>query len=428
MNDTEQGFARLAQPRLLIAGFGFLFLLTLAGTGVSLFYLNLMHDHLEEVVDSHIRRIDRVHDMHTIVRERMVRLNWIYLENDPFMQDELFQEFLSLGNRFIVLRAELEAVADESAEREALADFHRETVRATAVVEDSIAFYQEGLMKQGRRHMLDRAVPAQENVIHAADALHHIYERRGEEIVSHARQAYGRALNTVIGLSIVALALVVVTATLVVSRSQRDRRRLVAQIETRRRAEDELRALSVGLEKEVTERTAQLWEIAHHDHLTGLPNRGLFLDRLNQAISFAQRRGGAFAVALIDLDNFKQVNDTYGHAAGDQLLVEVANRFRRAIRKSDTVARYAGDEFVGIFPDVGTPDEARVTLKKLRECFATPFTLDDTTWHLTMSIGLAFYPHDAMDADGLLQAADKAMYTVKQRGRDGYSFSSDGTL
>lgn len=428
MSDTEQGLARLAQPRLLIAGFGFLFLLTLAGTGVSLFYINLMHGHLEEVVDSHTRRIDWVHDMRTIVRERMVWLNWIYLENDPFMQDELFQEFLSLGNRFIVMRAELEAVADEPEEREALADFRRETDRATAVVEDSIAFYQEGLMKQGRRYMLDRVVPAQEKVIHAADALHHIYERRGEEIVSHARQAYDRALNTVIGLSIVALALVVVTAMLVVSRGQRERRQLVTQIETRRRAEDELRALSVGLEKEVTERTAQLWKIAHHDHLTALPNRGLFMDRLNQAISLAQRRSGVFAVALIDLDNFKQVNDTYGHAAGDQLLVEVANRFRRAIRQSDTVARYAGDEFVGIFPDVGTPDEARVTLEKLRECFATPFTLDDITWHLTMSIGLAFFPHDAMDADGLLQAADKAMYTAKQRGRDGYSFSSDGTL
>ncbi|MCW9087904.1 MAG: GGDEF domain-containing protein [Gammaproteobacteria bacterium] len=425
MNDTEQGFARLAQPRLLIAGFGFLFLLTLAGAGGSLFYLNLMRGHLEEVVNSHAQRIDRVHDVSTIVRERMVRLNRIYLENKPFMQDKLFQEFLSLGNSFVVLRAELEAAADELEEREALANFRRETVRASTFVEDSIAFYQEGLIKEGRRHLLDRVVPAQENVIHATDVLHNIYERRGEEIVSRARQAYGRALNTVISLGIVALVLVVLTAMLVVSRSQRDRRRLVAQIETRRRAEDELRALTVGLEKEVAERTAQLWEIAHHDHLTGLPNRGLFLDRLNQAISLAQRRSGVFAVALIDLDNFKQVNDTYGHAAGDQLLVEVANRFRRAIRQSDTVARYAGDEFVGIFPDVGTPDEARVTLEKLRECFATPCTLGATTWHLTMSIGLAFYPHDAMDADGLLQAADKAMYTVKQRGRDGYSFSPD---
>jgi len=150
------------------------------------------------------------------------------------------------------------------------------------------------------------------------------------------------------------------------------------------------------------------------------------MDRLRQAINLAERQDESMAVALIDLDHFKRINDSFGHAAGDRMLQELACRLRAGVRQSDTVARLAGDEFVGVFPGMGTEEDASVFLEKMLDHLHKPFQLNDTAWHLTISIGVAFYPGDALDAEALLQAADTAMYAVKQSGRNGCGFFSSG--
>ncbi|MDE2092697.1 MAG: diguanylate cyclase [Burkholderiales bacterium] len=158
--------------------------------------------------------------------------------------------------------------------------------------------------------------------------------------------------------------------------------------------------------------------VAHHDGLTGLPNRLLFNDRLNQAISLAKREARQLALLYLDLDKFKPVNDTLGHAAGDELLQAVAARLRQQVRESDTVARIGGDEFAVILPGVSRRDEARRVADKALAALATPFRLigQGQTIDIGASIGVAIYPDDGASADALVKAADNAMYSAKHAG------------
>ena len=157
--------------------------------------------------------------------------------------------------------------------------------------------------------------------------------------------------------------------------------------------------------------------VAHHDSLTGLPNRLLFNDRLEQAIRHAERDSREFALLYLDLDRFKPVNDTLGHAAGDELLKSVAARIRRQVRESDTVARIGGDEFTVILADIGSREDAQSVAGKIVGALAAPFKLDRRTRRIEIgaSIGIAVFPKDARDADGLVKVADSAMYQAKQK-------------
>jgi diguanylate cyclase (GGDEF)-like protein len=162
----------------------------------------------------------------------------------------------------------------------------------------------------------------------------------------------------------------------------------------------------------------QIRQVAHHDSLTGLPNRLLFSDRLGHAISMAKRDSRQFALLYLDLDKFKPVNDTLGHAAGDELLRAAAQRIRGHVRESDTVARIGGDEFAVILPSISTYEEARAVTDKVAASMATPFQLEShqQSARIGVSVGIAIYPTDGYDADALFRAADSAMYRVKQGG------------
>jgi diguanylate cyclase (GGDEF)-like protein/PAS domain S-box-containing protein len=157
---------------------------------------------------------------------------------------------------------------------------------------------------------------------------------------------------------------------------------------------------------------------AFHDPLTGLPNRLLFADRLDRALAAARRRDERVAVAFADLDQFKRVNDTLGHDAGDHLLAEVARRLADAVRKSDTVARMGGDEFCAILTEVDGPDGARAVAGRMLAALEAPFALGGGEVQVTASIGLALFPDDAEDPGVLLQRADAAMYEVKESGKN----------
>jgi len=157
--------------------------------------------------------------------------------------------------------------------------------------------------------------------------------------------------------------------------------------------------------------------MAHHDSLTGLPNRSLFNDRLKQAISLARRESRQFALLYLDLDKFKPVNDTLGHAAGDDVLKVAAARIRGQVRASDTVARVGGDEFTVILPHIASREEAETVAAKIIAALATPFPLGGAnSVDIGTSIGIAVYPLDAANAEALVTAADAAMYHAKQAG------------
>jgi diguanylate cyclase (GGDEF)-like protein len=162
--------------------------------------------------------------------------------------------------------------------------------------------------------------------------------------------------------------------------------------------------------------------LAHFDILTGLPNRELFTDRIRQAIAHAHRTDGKVALLFVDLDNFKGINDSYGHAVGDQLLKEVAARLKACVREDDTVARLAGDEFIVMLPDVETVDDAATVARKILEVLAHPLPLEGNELYTGASIGISLFPVDAADGEELLRTADLAMYRAKQEGRNDYRF------
>jgi diguanylate cyclase (GGDEF)-like protein/PAS domain S-box-containing protein len=162
--------------------------------------------------------------------------------------------------------------------------------------------------------------------------------------------------------------------------------------------------------------------LAQHDSLTDLPNRILLDDRLTQATTRARRHRQKLAVLFIDIDRFKHINDSLGHATGDRLLQSIAQRLLTCVRSSDTVSRQGGDEFVILLSDVAHAEDAAVSAEKILQSLSAPHVVDQHELHVTVSIGIATYPDDGNDAETLLQNADFAMYHAKDCGRNNYQF------
>ncbi|MFN2323138.1 MAG: diguanylate cyclase domain-containing protein [Trueperaceae bacterium] len=183
--------------------------------------------------------------------------------------------------------------------------------------------------------------------------------------------------------------------------------------------EQERTEATVCILRDITEQARleeEIWHAAHHDHLTGLPNRRYFLDRLDQEIKQAKRSGLPLSVLYMDLDGFKEVNDSLGHEAGDVVLTEVAARLADCVREADSVARHGGDEFAAIVVGAKQRDDVELVAQNIRDALALPFQVAERPVHISTSIGIATYPHDATSPGALVDAADRAMYAAKNRG------------
>ena len=179
----------------------------------------------------------------------------------------------------------------------------------------------------------------------------------------------------------------------------------------------------IGVFTDITDRKQQqekLSMMAHYDLLTGLPNRVLFADRFQQAIAHSKRTKAYLAVCFLDLDNFKPVNDNYGHEVGDQLLIEVAERIKAGLREEDTVSRQGGDEFAFLLNDLESYEQCKHTLDRLHHSLALPYIIDGFAHNISASTGVTLFPIDNGDIDTLLRHADQAMYQSKQAGRNRY--------
>ncbi len=178
-------------------------------------------------------------------------------------------------------------------------------------------------------------------------------------------------------------------------------------------------ALSAADRKQAEE---EMRRLANYDHLTGLPNRTLFMDRMEQSLARARRSRHALALLFIDVDRFKSVNDSLGHNVGDQLLYQIGQRLLECVRTSDTVARLGGDEFTVIVEDCQEPQAVTLTCERILSSLAEPILLEGTEVNLGASIGVSMYPADGSTVQALLQNADSAMYKAKERGRNNYQF------
>ncbi len=180
-----------------------------------------------------------------------------------------------------------------------------------------------------------------------------------------------------------------------------------------------------GISTDISERKKMEEEIrhmAHHDALTGLPNRRFYMDIIEIEVAQARRNRTKLAVLFLDLDRFKEVNDTLGHDAGDELLKEVATRIKACIRASDTVARIGGDEFNLILSDIVRANDITVTMRKIMDSFRRPFPVAGQELHITTSIGVSIYPDDSEETDTLFRYADIALYQAKDLGKNAYYF------
>ncbi|MGM0593526.1 MAG: diguanylate cyclase domain-containing protein [Pseudomonadota bacterium] len=185
----------------------------------------------------------------------------------------------------------------------------------------------------------------------------------------------------------------------------------------------------VGIFSDITtekENEERLEHLAHYDQLTDLPNRILFNDRLRQALALARRARSQVAVMFLDLDGFKAINDSLGHAAGDDLLAQVAERLTGCLRQSDTVARFGGDEFTVVLPGIEDEQSVCKIAQKIVEEVARPYLLDGTEASVTTSIGISLYPLDGQQPDTLIHKADNAMYHAKRHGKNHYEFFGEG--
>ena len=178
------------------------------------------------------------------------------------------------------------------------------------------------------------------------------------------------------------------------------------------------RAIRYAIERKHSE--SRLKYLATHDELTGLPNRQVFQDRLDQALAQVPRKNhngdkrGLTAMMLLDLDHFKDINDTFGHALGDRLLCVVADRLRQCVRKSDTVSRLGGDEFILLSEEITQPNDSFILAERILLALSEPFVLAGHTLGITASIGISLFPCDASDAEMLFEHADQAMYRAKR--------------
>ena len=217
-------------------------------------------------------------------------------------------------------------------------------------------------------------------------------------------------------------------------------------LENLRRSEQELESRVAGRTRELVERGLELAErgaaledanarlreneralehMARHDALTGLPNRMLLNDRIEHSVARARRSGRHVALLMVDMDGFKLVNDLHGHSVGDQMLEMVAERLGKCVRETDTVARFGGDEFVILLEDLIDRKDALGVADKLIASINEPFDLTSGKMRVGVSVGIAYFPKDAPDAEHLLRRADTAMYSAKKSGRNRWQAYSD---
>jgi diguanylate cyclase (GGDEF)-like protein len=369
----------------LLAGFIIQLLLILFVTSIGLNQLTATSNNLKTVVEVHMRKQGFTKAMVSSARERTVNLFRMVESEDPFERDELFLEFNRNAADFIKARTGLLGMPLTARERELLE-------------------------QQGKLSSI--AVPIQNQVVD-----HLSSDKGGSEalLVSEAIPAQNRVLE-------------------VLSRLDAETQKIAVAASTKAAEEQHVAriwmyllsglALLVGLGVAAaviyfTNRASREREhLATHDALTGLPNRMLLIDHLEQALARAVRRGSLVGVLFIDIDRFKRVNDTLGHASGDSLICEVAIRLRQTLRAEDVVARLGGDEFVVVISDAGKISHILQSVEKIIAVLADPYKIDEREIFSSCSIGVSLYPHDGDNSIILIRNADTAMYHAKNAGRN----------
>lgn len=375
-----------AWPWPLVAGFIAQLLLIFFVTGVGLRELAATDVRLRTLVDQHMTRLRLTHTMQVAVRERTVSLARMVTLPDMFAQDEEQQLLSRQAEYFITARRQLLAMPLTRQER-ALLDRQWQLIRQAIPLQNQVIDLSlAGHQHQAQQVLARETIPAQDAVMRTLTQLDDLIRTGAHAALQEATDAHHEARRWMLMLSAAALALGMLIAGVVVRNIHR-----------------------ANLERE---------RLATHDHLTGLPNRTLLLDRIDQAILRARRQHTQVGLLFIDLDGFKAINDTLGHGVGDEMLKIIAQRLKGEVRAGDIVARLGGDEFIVGLLDASHRGQIERVSQKLLDAIAQPCFLAGRELALSASVGMCFFPDDGLDAKSLLKCADFAMYAAKQDGKN----------
>ena len=382
--------------RQLLVGFGVLIVLMAGLIGHAVWHIADLKERMRDIVELRNRKIQLATDLQEASYNRHNALVYQVLSRDAFERDEDFQNYIKWGYQVGLARNELKAMP--------LDDFeHANLLRQDRLVADIIGFQEEisdlaarGVMESARASLIGQLRPLNLQYTEVVDDLRKYERDLIRAALEQAQKATHRAITLHLGLGAVLILLAMLITETTRRLLHRGANTIVEQM--------------LALEQAGT----RLEHQATHDPLTGLANRALFYRRLEEAIVHAGEEKFSLAVLYVDLDDFKQVNDVHGHAAGDALLHAVACRARNVVRKSDTAARLGGDEFALLFVGVEVGGDCANLCAKVEREISQPVDIDDLTLTPACSIGYAIYPRDGDNLNDLLKAADTRMYEIKR--------------
>ncbi len=369
-------------------GIGFVVVLALmvALGATGLRYMAEANQRLKDIAQNNNVKTELATVMHSALRERALSMHALPIHTDPFEKDAEVLRFNTQGTIYMGARERLERMPLSPEERRILAHILELTREAQPEVQ---AVVEMSIFGDNQQEIFERirsvAMPRQRAIAEQVGVLLDLQREQTAAAVRNAEASYARVRNLILGLGTLALMMGMAIAWVV---SQR-----------------------------VTRQAKQLASQAMYDPLTGLANRTLLHKQLEHEIEVSKRMHTSFGVALLDLDRFKEVNDTLGHYVGDELLREAGRRLKETVRSVDTVARLGGDEYVLLIHDL-SPKNLPIIAKKILACLDKPFHWKNQSIDISASLGVSLYPAQCSDANGLLRCADIAMYAAKRSGKD----------
>lgn len=369
------------------AGFVLLLLLMIAITAVSLVRVATVNRQVEQLVYQINVKTDLAYKMKDSLRERAVTMHIISLLSDPFDQDEEYQRLGVMGSEFVAAREQLLALPLSEQEKNVLARMRELTVKNQPLLLEAVDKAMQQKNAEAQAMIRQVVAPSQREILALVNELLTLQQQEAQAAAALTEESH-RTTRWLLGGMGVGAALLGLGIAVVVVRN--------------------------------TNRQANLLQYqAMYDGLTGLPNRTLFADRLHQAMLISRRDKDSFAMMAVDLNRFKEINDTFGHHVGDAVLQQAARVIGLCLRESDTLARVGGDEFTILMPTAQTVDGAVTVAKRILEALKEPVNVAGHELEISLSLGIAQFPLHSEQADDLQRKADAAMYQAK-RTQSGY--------
>jgi len=360
-----------------------------------LLQLQTLGTQIRTVVEHHNRKIDLITQTQVAAHMHTDSLLRMALTDDPFERDARFMEFNRAGFLVGSGRKALRQMGFTPDEQRSFDAQTQLVNNIQSVQERVIDLLNAERSADAYRVLTLEAIPIQDAFNRQLADMRNLYQQANLTAQRQAQQTYRRTLILTLAFGIMAIALALLIAWSTLRKISLKSRQIREQME------------------ELVRSRAALREEATHDPLTGLANRRLFYDRLQQSIRHAQRYGGKFGILYVDMDRFKDINDQHGHHVGDAVLTEVAKRLTSSIRESDSVARLGGDEFVVLLEGVQGREDHLAAALKIEQALNARTDFYGLDVEIAASIGQALYPDDGIDEDTLMRAADAAMYRVK---------------